>query len=272
MNIARISATPVPPRTESRRHPSDFRLSRIACTSVSAYVEIFPKNKHNCSCSSRTSSGFILALIQFLAHCDTRLGRVKKLQFMADSSKTSPSDAAPGKAGRLIRIAVLLVVCLLALAGGLVAAVGPQRVMALLSGGNKTAAPDEAHATEAAAHGGGDTGGHGAEAQKNIVVTPFKEIIVNITSTTATGRQTTRFLKLNLALAYDSRIAGAENIEERKLFLRDSFQDYLRQLNESDLQGTVGLVRLKSELLRRARAISDSAAPQEFLIADLIVQ
>ena len=89
---------------------------------------------------------------------------------------------------------------------------------------------------------------------------------------TITGRQTTRFLKLNLALAYDNRVSGAENIESRKLFLRDSFQEYLRQLNENDLQGSIGLVRLKSELLRRARAISDSAAPQEFLIADLIVQ
>ena len=105
-----------------------------------------------------------------------------------------------------------------------------------------------------------------------IVVTPFQEIIVNITSTTATGRQTTRFLKLNLALAYDNTLPGAPRIEERKLFMRDSIQDYLRQLNESDLQGSIGLVRLKAELLRRARAISDSEAPQEFLIADLIVQ
>ena len=39
-----------------------------------------------------------------------------------------------------------------------------------------------------------------------------------------------------------------------------------------DAQIEDGLVRLKSELLRRARAISDSDAPQEFLIADLIVQ
>ncbi|MCR8550513.1 flagellar basal body-associated FliL family protein [Salipiger sp. P9] len=189
---------------------------------------------------------------------------------MADSSQTSQSDAAPRKKGRLLRVVALLAICLLALAGGLVAAVGPQRALALFGGGE--ADPAATHETEAAAHAAPEAVGHGATTQKNIVVTPFKEIIVNITSTTATGRQTTRFLKLNLALAYDTRLPGAENIEERKLFLRDSFQDYLRQLNESDLQGTIGLVRLKSELLRRARAISDSDAPQEFLIADLIVQ
>lgn len=54
--------------------------------------------------------------------------------------------------------------------------------------------------------------------------------------------------------------------------MRDSFQEYLRQLNESDLQGSIGLVRLKAELLRRARVIAESEAPQQFLIADLIIQ
>jgi len=150
--------------------------------------------------------------------------------------------------------------------------------MALLTGGEVPAA--EA-APETADHASAEPSGHGAEAgdaghgvapKEQIVVTPFKEIIVNIAATTATGRETTRFLKLNLALVYDEAVPGADQIEPRKLFLRDSFQEYLRQLNEVDLQGSVGLVNLKSELLRRARAISDSDAPQEILIADLIVQ
>jgi len=54
--------------------------------------------------------------------------------------------------------------------------------------------------------------------------------------------------------------------------MRDSFQDYLRQMTERDLQGTIGLVTLKAELLRRARAITESEAPREILISDLIVQ
>ncbi|GGG67811.1 hypothetical protein GCM10011415_13610 [Salipiger pallidus] len=172
-----------------------------------------------------------------------------------------------------MRGALLVLACLVALGGGLVASVGPSAVMALLPGSGDEAG--EAHADEGSApdadqaHAGSAAGGVGDD---RIVVTPFQEIIVNITSTTATGRQTTRFLKLNLALAYDNTLPGAANIEERKLFMRDSIQDYLRQLNESDLQGSIGLVRLKAELLRRARAISDSDAPQEFLIADLIVQ
>ncbi len=199
---------------------------------------------------------------------------------MADSTGTS-QDAETPKKKKLLRIVALLLLCVVALAGGFVAAVGPQRAMQMVGLGGGTedemAAAEDDHAEDVAADAGGD--GHGAAPAtpaglpgEHIVVTPFQEIIVNITATTATGRQTTRFLKLNLALAYDTRVSGAENIESRKLFLRDSFQEYLRQLNENDLQGSIGLVRLKSELLRRARAISDSDAPQEFLIADLIVQ
>jgi flagellar FliL protein len=65
---------------------------------------------------------------------------------------------------------------------------------------------------------------------------------------------------------------GASYIEERKPFVRDAFQDYLRQLSERDIQGSAGLTVLKAELLRRARSVADSDAPREILIADLIVQ
>ncbi|MEQ5870843.1 flagellar basal body-associated FliL family protein [Sagittula sp. NFXS13] len=184
---------------------------------------------------------------------------------MAETSGASQGGKTPKKT-LVLRLVALVLLCAAALAGGVAVSAGPDRVMALLgfaksADNNEAAQPAEDDASAS----------HGLPGE-HIIVTPFQEIIVNITATTATGRETSRFLKLNLALAYDDRIAGAENIEARKLFLRDSFQEYLRQLNEDDLRGSIGLVRLKSELLRRARAISDSDAPQEFLIADLIVQ
>ena len=190
------------------------------------------------------------------------------------------AGAAPSFFKRLIRLAGVAVLCLAALTGGLVASLGMDRVSAMFGGGPAPVAAPEDHApkdshAQPAPKGdghGAPADGHGAPAKGKIVVTPFKEIIVNITATTATGRQTSRFLKLNVALAYDETYPNAANIAERTLFLRDSFQDYLRQLNEVDLQGSIGLVRLKQELLRRARAISESDAPQEILIADLIVQ
>lgn len=198
---------------------------------------------------------------------------------MADAAapETEETASKPSLVKRLISFAMIGVIGILALGGGLVAAMGPKNALALLTGSDPApemaAEPEHVapkkHPGATASAEGGDHGEGGAPA---IVVTPFKEIIVNITATTATGRQTTRFLKLNAALVYDSAAPGAGHIEERKLFLRDSFQDYLRQLSERDLQGSVGLAVLKGELLRRARAISDSQAPQEILIADLIVQ
>lgn len=190
---------------------------------------------------------------------------------MADAAQDT-SGGALGKT--LIRVVGVALLCVAALLAGVVVALGPERAMAVLTGGTPDPAPAaEEPAAEAGGHGAAPEGdGHAAAPAEKIVVTPFKEIIVNISATTATGRQTTRFLKLNTALVYDSSKAGADHIEERKLYLRDSFQDYLRQLSERDVQGSAGLAILKAELLRRARTISDSQAPQEILISDLIVQ
>ena len=172
---------------------------------------------------------------------------------------------------RLMTLVLVLALGVAALAGGLVASLGFDEAVALVTGSEveapKTAAND--------GHGDEDGDSHAPAPEhpsSKVMVTPFKEIIVNISATTATGRQTTRFLKLNTALVYDSSKAGADHIEERKLYLRDSFQDYLRQLSERDVQGSAGLAILKAELLRRARTISDSQAPQEILISDLIGQ
>ncbi len=177
---------------------------------------------------------------------------------------------------RLMSLVLVLVLGAAALIGGLVASLGFDGAVALVTG-------KEPPATEMAA----DKDGHGDDAGQetadamqpepehsdgSVTVTPFKEIIVNISATTATRRQTTRCLKLNTALVYDNKIPGAEHVEERKVYLRDSFQDYLRQLSERDVQGTAGLTILKAELLRRARAVSGSQAPQDILISDLIVQ
>ncbi|ETX16303.1 flagellar basal body protein FliL [Roseivivax halodurans JCM 10272] len=97
-------------------------------------------------------------------------------------------------------------------------------------------------------------------------------MIVNITALTLSGRITSRFLKIDAVILYDPEIAGADEISARYLYIRDSFQDYMRQLGESDLEGSAGLARLKSELLRRARAVSGSDAPREILIADMVIQ
>ena len=181
--------------------------------------------------------------------------------------------------GRIVGILVLLLLCLGGAVGGLTVALGPEALRAALTGAAGSAGMP---AADGAAHGentsaaadGGHGGDHAAPTtpRNEMAVTPFREIIVNINATTATGRTTSRFMKLNIALVFDEQAEGAERVEERRLFLRASFQDYLRQLTERDLQGSLGLITIKQELLRRARVITESDAPQEILIADLIVQ
>lgn len=110
------------------------------------------------------------------------------------------------------------------------------------------------------------------EASQELVITPFREIIVNISATTASGNQTQRFLKLNLALAYDESAEGAERLMERQPYIRDAFIDYLRLLSENELRGSAGLARLRADLLHRARSLAETAAPQEILVVDLVIQ
>ncbi len=167
----------------------------------------------------------------------------------------------------------LLAVCLAAAAGGMAVSMGPAAFLALLGGGEAEAAET---ASEGAAESAEDTkgpgGGSDAAGGAEMTMLPLDEMIVNITALTLNGRRTSRFLKLNAAVLYDPSVEGADEIEARQLYLRDSFQDYLRQLNESDLEGSAGLARLKAELLRRARAVTDSEAPREILVADMVIQ
>jgi len=190
------------------------------------------------------------------------MAKIKNETLTVDESEKKPSRRWP-----ILVLAVVL--SLLAFAGGLEVSLGTDGVMALING------PEEGaqHTTD------GREMGHAAEPTEDdhgsnaaLTVDPMKEIIVNITSISLAGRKTTRFLKLNLALVYDETLEGAAHVSERKIYIRDAFQNYLRQLTERDLSGTIGVVRLKSELLRRVRAVTESEAPKEVLISDIIVQ
>lgn len=144
-------------------------------------------------------------------------------------------------------------------------------------------APAEAQDGEGEKHAeadndkGGKDDGHGGkegtkEAERKMPVMPFPEIIVNVTDTGPQGGQTSRFLKLNMLMVYDDTLEGADRLVAREIYLRDSFQDFLRQLHVSDLSGSYGLAMMKTELLRRARAVGHTEAPREILIADMVVQ
>lgn len=190
----------------------------------------------------------------------------KKKPLSDDAPKVEGAGDAPSPGPRLRRKIILIAglagLSVVALLGGLMAALGPSAAMAVLTG---TPTPEE---SAAPLPDDANPPPPGAE----LVVMPFEEMIVNISATAESGRQISRFLKVDLALVYDRTQDSGGLVETRHIFLRDAFQDYLRQLAERDLEGTLGLITVKGELLRRARAIAGSDAPHEMVITGLVIQ
>ena len=100
----------------------------------------------------------------------------------------------------------------------------------------------------------------------------FGDILTNIEGMTPQGVPTKAFLKVNLVVAYRTDQGAGQLMEERQPFMRDLFNSYLRGLSEADVRGMAGVMYIKAELLKRARAAVGSDLPQEILIKDLIVQ
>jgi flagellar basal body-associated protein FliL len=103
-------------------------------------------------------------------------------------------------------------------------------------------------------------------------IVDFGEIMTNIQALDPNGVPTRAFLKVSLVMAYRKDEGSSELIKTREPFIRDLFNGYLRGLTEADVRGMIGLLTVKSELLKRARAAVGNDMPQEVLIKDLIVQ
>lgn len=100
----------------------------------------------------------------------------------------------------------------------------------------------------------------------------FGDMLTNIEGTTPQGAPTKAFLKINLIVAYRTDEGAGQLMEERQPFMRDLFNGYLRGLSEADVRGMAGIMYIKAELLKRARAAVGNDLPQEILINDLIIQ
>ncbi len=151
----------------------------------------------------------------------------------------------------------------------LVMAAGALAVVAMFCGGfvafGGVSALTGGSAADSAGHGA--SGAAGADA-----LLDFDDIVVNITETTAEGTPAARYLKIHLALVYPESADAEAKMAEKKPFIRDTFTGFLRQMTVEDLRGSIGLIKLKAELLKRARAVVGDDTPSEILISDLVVQ
>ena len=180
---------------------------------------------------------------------------------MAKKPKKAPTEegeagaeAAPKSKKKLVIIAAVAV---LALGGG-----GGFFLMKG-RGGHGEAAPGEAPHGEA---------GHGApveEGKKPVVFLDLREMVLNLGTEAAQDKA--KFAKMRIALELKDAKTEAE-VKPLMPRVEDALQVYMRELRASDLSGSVGIYRLREELLRRINIAVYPAKVEAVLFKDLIVQ
>ncbi len=114
-------------------------------------------------------------------------------------------------------------------------------------------------------------GKEGDAPTKKIVGPPLYEpddLIVNLS--VPAGKRPV-YLKIKLALEL-TRESDIERLEPVKARLSDMFQVYLRELRVEDLQGSVGIVRLRAELLAEINNAVKPIEVRDLLFREILVQ
>jgi flagellar FliL protein len=119
---------------------------------------------------------------------------------------------------------------------------------------------------KAAAHAEGD---HAEEVKKPVVFLDVREMILNLTP--ELGQDKARFAKLRIALELKDAKAESE-VKPLMPRVEDTLQVYMRELRASDLSGSMGLYRLREELLRRVNLALYPAKAEAVLFKDVIIQ
>ena len=119
---------------------------------------------------------------------------------------------------------------------------------------------------KAAAHAEGD---HAEEVKKPVVFLDVREMILNLTP--ELGQDKARFAKLRISLELKDAKAESE-VKPLMPRVEDTLQVYMRELRASDLSGSMGLYRLREELLRRVNVAIDPAKAEAVLFKDVIIQ
>jgi len=170
------------------------------------------------------------------------------------------ADAAPKSKKKLIIIA----------AAALLVVVGGGAGFFLMKGGGGEA-KDGDGAAQASSHGGGGHGGHGggSEAKKQIAFIELREMIINLSPDA--GQDKGKFAKLRVSLEMkDPKLE--EEVKSLAPRIEDTLQMYMREIRASDLAGSVGVYRLREELLKRVNVAVYPAKVDAVLFKDLIIQ
>jgi len=116
--------------------------------------------------------------------------------------------------------------------------------------------------------------GHGEE--KQAVVAPPKppvfldvpEVLVNLANTPG---ERVQYLKVRVVLEVKDQPLVAQ-IQPTMPRVMDLFQTYMRELRPGDLNGSIGLFRLKEELTRRVNAAIAPSQVNAVLFKEIVIQ
>lgn len=129
----------------------------------------------------------------------------------------------------------------------------------------------DSHSTDSDDEVADDAHGDPSEEASTLGFLAFDDLTTNIRGFDLNGKPVRSFLKLSVVMVYSPEPEAEKLLKSRQAFTRDLFNAYIRSLTEADLRGGSGILVIKSELLRRARAAAGNELPTEILITDLIV-
>jgi flagellar FliL protein len=165
------------------------------------------------------------------------------------------AEAAPKSKKKLM---IMVAVAVLVVAGG-----GAGAFMMMGKGG------DHGEGKEAAEGGHGSGHGAGPEGKRQVVFVDVREMLLNLSPDMPQDK--TKYAKVRLSLELkDAKVE--EEVKPLMPRVEDALQIYMRELRASDLTGSVGLFRLREELLRRVNIALYPAKVEAVLLKDVIVQ
>ena len=116
----------------------------------------------------------------------------------------------------------------------------------------------------------GDAGkGHAGEDGKaaSVAFVDMPDLLVNLRS----DSKRMRFLKLRVALEVESSTA-ADGVKMLTPRVMDSFQMYLRALSVDEIQGSLGMQKLKEEMMARVNLAIEPHRIRDVLFKEMLVQ
>ncbi|APT29709.1 flagellar FliL protein [Methylobacterium phyllosphaerae] len=173
----------------------------------------------------------------------------------AEEGGAGAESAPKGKKKLMIMVAVAVL-----LVGG-----GAGAFLMMGGGGGKEAAQD-------GGHGGGhgaDGKGAGPDGKKPVVFVDVREMLLNLSPDQPQDKA--RYAKVRIALELKDAKAE-EEVKPLMPRVEDALQVYMRELRASDITNSVGLFRLREELLRRVNIALYPAKVDAVLFKDVIVQ